>query len=153
MNNADSSMHSSVYMTLDAGGKFQLGPVWDFDRSSGNCDYWNAKGEPDSLYKSGAGWFHLLFKNKEARDILLREWEAFSGKLDTLNQTIDDYAGMLSVSQQLNFELWDILDRKVGSNSDESVKADTYEKQVQLLKDYLTDRRSKIDTYLRKACR
>ena len=37
MNNTDSSMHSSVFMYKDAGGKFTLGPTWDFDRSSGNC--------------------------------------------------------------------------------------------------------------------
>ncbi len=153
MNNADSSMHSSVYMTLDKGGQFRLGPVWDFDRSSGNCDYWNDRGNPGSLYASGAGWFHLLFEHEEARAVLLREWEAFSKKLETLDAEIGKYAAMLEVSQRLNFERWDILDKKIGANPDAVVRADTYAEQIELLQSYLADRREKLDSFLRRTCR
>ena len=146
MNNADSSMHSSVYMTLDVGGKLKLGPVWDFDRSSGNCDYWNTQGNPD-LYYSGAGWFHLIFRTSEGRQILKEEWAAFYQKIGNLSAKIDEWAAMLEKSQKLNFHVWDILDRKVGSNPDAVVQANTYEKQVTLLKEYLTDRRSRLNEF------
>ena len=149
MNNTDSSMHSSVFMYLDVGGKLTMCTPWDFDRSSGNCDYWNVEGAPDSLYTSTAGWFSYLFQCKEARDLLRSEWETFSQKIADIGEVVDDDARMLSLSQQYNFEKWNILRRRVGANPEEVVRANTYEKQVTLLRDYLTQRRDSMDSFIR----
>ena len=147
MNNTDASMHSSVYMTLDVGGKLKLGPVWDFDRSSGNCDYWNAEGKPDSLYSSGAGWFRPLFETAQARAILREEWASFKAGLGDLDLLIEDWADMIYRSQELNFRLWDILEMDVGANSDEVLAAQTFEAQVKWLKTFLADRASRLDRF------
>lgn len=149
MNNTDSSMHSSVYMTLDVGGKFKLGPVWDFDRSSGNCDYWNPENAPDSLYHSGAGWFRYLFEMEEGRDILRSEWARFKKQVADLDTQIEGWADMIYRSQQLNFQRWDILGRKVGANPDSVVNARTFEAQVKLLKDFLNVRLLRMDSFYR----
>lgn len=148
MNNADSSMHSSVFMYWDVNGKMTMGPTWDFDRSSDNCDYWNAKNDPDSLYESGAGWFKYLFQCKEARALLKSEWAAFSEKIATIDETVNGYADMLSVSQQYNFRRWDILSKHVGSNPKKVVRANTYEKQVEILTNFLVDRRGDLDKFI-----
>ncbi len=149
MNNTDSSMHSSVYMTLDVGGKLKLGPVWDFDRSSGNCDYWNAEGSPDSLYSSGAGWFRPLFQTKQARDILREEWASFKAGIEDLDLLIEDWADMIYRSQELNFRIWPILEMDVGANSNEVVAAQTFEAQIKWLKTFLADRTVRLDQFYR----
>ncbi|MDF2542346.1 MAG: hypothetical protein K0S47_2064 [Herbinix sp.] len=149
MNNGDSSMHSSVYMYLDADGKLALGPMWDFDRSSGNCDYWNYPRESvDDLYNSGAGWFKYLFHFKEARDILKVEWCKFVSQLDGLDNEIDQWADMISVSAKYNFEKWNILGTKVASNPDKIVELKTYEEQVDFLKNWLVNRKSGMDVFI-----
>lgn len=153
MNNTDSAMHSSVYMTLDVGGKFKMGPVWDFDRSSGNSDYWNQQGAPDFLYKSKAGWFHLLFQHKEARDILWEEWQAFYPKLADLTERIEGWGDMLYRSQHWNFVKWDILDIDVGANPKSVVRANTYEKQLRLLTDYMASRAKALNTFYKRQAR
>lgn len=149
MNNTDASMHSSVYMTLDVGGKFTLGPIWDFDRSSGNCDYWNPQEDPDSLYKSGAGWFHLLYQTPEARAILKQEWNKFYHVVQDLDPVIDSMADMIYLSQQYNFERWPILEKRVGAQPESVVTAQTFDSQIKLLKDFCRRRVTAMDNFLK----
>jgi len=148
MNNTDSSMHSSVFMYKDAGGKFTLGPTWDFDRSSGNCDYWNPGDEVDSLYTSGAGWFKYLFQCQEAREMLKEEWNAFYEKIADIGEVVDRQAAMLSVSQQYNFERWNILYRHVGANPRQVVEAHSYPEQVKILREFVIQKREKMNRFI-----
>jgi len=148
INNTDSSMHSSVYMTLDVGGKLKLSPVWDCDRSCGNCNYWNTQNDPDSLYTSGAGWFKPLFAHPEARAILKTEWASFYGKLSALTPQIQYWGSMIYKSQYWNFKKWNILNKKVGANPDDVVRANTFDKQVTLLENYLSVRAEALNKFI-----
>ncbi len=156
MNNADSSFHSSCYMTLDVGGRLKMGPVWDFDRSSDNCDYWNAENEPDSLRRSGAAWFCYLYGDgedkpgyDEARAILKQRWRAFYENTATLNQTVDEWASLINDSVTLNFKRWNVLgaedggrrNKRIGSNTELTMTAPTFEGQIAILRNYFTERR------------
>lgn len=144
MNNTDSSMHSSVFVTLDVGGKIKLGPVWDFDRSAGNTDYWNTNNAIDFLYKSH--WFEHLFQMPEARAILREEWLKFRNYLFFLEDTIQEMASVIYESQKLNFVKWDILDKKVGRNPNYTQK--TYDEHLQFLINYLKVRFRQMDSRL-----
>jgi len=146
MDNTDSSMHSSVYMYLAPGGKLTLGPTWDFDRSCGSCDYWYNPISP-SLYNSGAGWFHLLFQNKEAQDRLKVLWADFYSKTANISSVIDGYAAMLAKSADMNFRRWDILDIKVANNPPEMVEANTYPLQIAYLENWLVNRRTALNDF------
>lgn len=148
MNNADSSMHSSVFMYWDVGGKLTLCAPWDFDRSSDNCDYWNADNKPDSLYNSTAGWFTYLFQHEEARAILKTEWAAFSQKVAGIGEVVDGYADMMTLSQEYNFGKWPILSQHVGSNPHAVVRARTYPQQVTILREFLTKRLGDMDAFI-----
>ncbi len=147
MNNTDSSMHSSVYMTLDVGGKLKLGPVWDFDRSSGNCNYWNTENSPSSLYSSGAGWFRNLFRMPEARTLLKQEWQAFVEKTGTLDDTIYAMGEMVAESQKLNFERWDVLTTPIGANF-KDIWQTGYSDYLYDLMDYLMNRRIAMHQFI-----
>ena len=148
MNNTDSSMHSSVFMYLDVGGKLTLGPTWDFDRSSDNCDYWNPGNDVDSLYESGAGWFKYMFECEEARALLKKEWTAFCDKIANIDEVVAGYAKMLDVSKTYNFQRWNILSQKVGANPRPVVRANTYEKQVEILVNFLVERRGEMNQFI-----
>jgi hypothetical protein len=154
MNNTDSSMHSSVNIYLPAGGssKLTLGPVWDFDRSSGNCEYWNFNPDPRQespsyLYHSGAGWFLYLFNAlPEARELLKSEWARFneilSHPLTGADATILRWAEELSVSQKWNFERWAErtgggLNDRAGANPEWN-RNWTYTDHVNNLRSYIT---------------
>ena len=116
MNNTDSAFHSSCYMTLDAGGKFTMGPIWDFDRSSENCHYWNGEEKIDALYTTGSAWFHMLFAVKECREILQAEYRAgFRDRVESLPAYVEAMADKIYASQQYNFERWPILTTVIGA--------------------------------------
>jgi len=148
-NNTDSSMHSSVYMYYrESDAKLVMGPVWDFDRGMGNCDYWNVENRPDDLYRSGAGWFMDLFMTKEARDILKEEWEGFQPVLDDLTIIIMEKADEIHVSADYNFKRWDILTKRVGANQDWKW-ATVYDDYVRQLYTYLEERRELMNVFLK----
>ena len=149
MNNTDASMHSSVYMTLDVGGKLKLGPVWDFDRSSGNCNYWNTSNNPADLYNSGAGWFRNLFKMSQARTMLKSEWQAFFDKIGDLDDTIYEMGEMIAESQKLNFTRWDVLLVPVGANF-KDIWQTCYSDYLYELMDYVMDRRIAMNNFIRR---
>lgn len=156
MNNGDSSFHSSCYMTLDVGGVLKLGPVWDFDRSSANCDYWNPNEEIDSLYRSGSAWFHRLFECEEARAVLKQEYATFRETLETLPDYLESMADYIYASQTYNFERWDILETVI----DDTVEAapnhitagqqnsQTFEAEIDLLEDYFLRRTAAMDDFI-----
>ncbi len=119
MNNTDSAFHSSCYMTLDAGGKFTMGPIWDFDRSSENCYYWNGEEAIDSLYNNRSAWFYMLFDVEECREVLREEYRQFFRKrVETLPAYVEEMADKIYASQQYNFERWPILTTVIGGPAD-----------------------------------
>ncbi len=115
MNNTDSAFHSSCYMTLDAGGKFTMGPIWDFDRSSENCYYWNGEERIDALYTTSSAWFYMLFDVKECREILQAEYRNyFRERVESLPAYIESMADSIYASQRYNFMKWPILTTVIG---------------------------------------
>ena len=146
LNDVDNQFHASCFMSLAPGGKFTMGPVWDFDRSSGNCDYGNPDSNAGGLYYSGA-WYHLLFEHPEARAILREEWASFYEKTADLPEVVDRFAAVISRSQVYNYRLWPTLNQRIGSNPGNVVAANTFEKQVTLLKDWLIKRRPQMNTF------
>ena len=154
MNNTDSSFHSSCYMTLDVGGKFKLGPVWDFDRSSNNCDYWNTNEDINSLYTSGAAWFYLIFDTQEGRAILKEEYTRFRRCLDGLPDYLEQMADTIYASQIYNFQKWDMLDRPgVNANRGNPVgeamwSSQTFEAEVARLESYFFRTTQKMDGFI-----
>lgn len=156
MNNGDSSFHSSCYIQLDVGGKLKLGPVWDFDRSSANCDYWNPNEDVDSLYRAGSAWFYLLFDCPEARTVLKSEYKEFRKVLATLPEHLETMADSIYASQTYNFQRWDILETVVDDGIDAGWNAittgqhnsQTFEAEIDLLADYFSRRTAQMDRFI-----
>jgi spore coat protein CotH len=144
MDNTDASFHSSVYMYVDAGGKFTFGPAWDFDRSSGNCSYWH--NDIGSLI-GGTDWGRYAFGTQAGAQALLKVYNRFKQNTANWEKKMDEYADMLEKSAASNFQRWQILGKHVYYNSDQTATIPTFRGQVDFLKNFLRNRFSKMTEY------
>lgn len=144
--NVDSGF-SSVYLHRDKGGPFVMGPVWDFDLSSGN-----QQPQLSAQMRGPEGWytsrqdknplFYYLLQYPSFRAALKLRWnELYSGILPDLVDRIYPTADAIAYSRAMNFQRWDVI----GKNNEwytnpEVLALDTYEEQVAFLHDYLVTR-------------
>lgn len=145
MDNTDSTFHSSVYMSLDVNGKFVFGPAWDFDRSSGNCDYWTYS---VGNIIEGTDWGRYAFGTEAGRAALKEAWQEFKAATANWEQEFDATYEMILDSGKANFERWDILGTYVYYNSAETATIDTFKGQVNFLKEWLQNRYKELDNYI-----
>lgn len=105
MDNTDSTFHSSVYMYKDVDGKFTFGPAWDFDRSSGNCTYWQSN--VGSVLRTQ--WCQAAFNTEKGNMALQRVWGLFEEKAIGWRDMLESCQKLIAKSREYNFERWDIL--------------------------------------------
>ena len=153
--NADSCFRRSCYMTKDRGGKLHMGPIWDFDLAFANCNMdnqnyndWVTVGygtSYDDAYVI-ANWCNYLMDNADFRSRIRERWfEVRDRLLDTAMKSIDFYSDKIYRSQEQNYQVWQVWGTKVGYQSNRNAQYETYELQIQYLKDYLTARAEWID--------
>lgn len=143
--NVDSGF-SSVFMHKDKGGVLKMGPIWDFDLSTGNPGHLSDDlRQPEGWYTSLQYkniWYYYLMQNDGFRAHLKSRWlEIYDHQIQDLIESIYPIANSISKSRYENFIRWDVI----GSWEDwytapEVLAADTYQKQVQFLYDFLRTR-------------
>ncbi len=155
---------ASTFLSLNDAGKVQMGPLWDYNQSFGLTRLfdpvpgWRTDGWNDS-YMTNAGhwmkwWDHLKTDTEyqvqwEDRWVALREGlftnEALLGDIDAI-------ATLLEESAERNFERWDTLGQAVwvtgGSTRADPGEGDrdTYAKEVEFVREWLTERLVWIDS-------
>lgn len=151
--NWDSCFHRSVYFLKQAGGKLQMGPIWDFDlglgnmsRDKDNYEIWILPGSDEEDAYIKINWFNYLYYNEDFSRKFEARWNEIKDKLleDTLAY-IDELYEKVKPSAKYNFEVWDILGKKVAYEPSYTNKYNTYEKQINYLKNYLKSRWEWID--------
>lgn len=143
--NVDSG-YSSIYYYKDKGGLLHMGPVWDFDLSTGN------PGHLEDSLRGPTGWytnlpykniiFYYLMQYDSFQEALKSRWNEMYE--DAIYPTLEEVwitAGSITESRYRNFQLWDVI----GSNEDwytapEILALETYDEQVWFLYDYLKER-------------
>ena len=149
-----------MYKDKDSnGGKLHFGPIWDFNLGFGNFDF-DCPPQP-------AGWayqFHdfcqhpIPFWVEELTEISQvshqidcrwTEMRAGAWHTDTLMQLIDENVEILSDAQARNFERWQILGTYVWPND---FIGETYEEEVNFLKNWLTQRLNWMDANMLGNC-
>lgn len=132
--------YSSVYMYKPVNEKLHFGPVWDFDISSGNCNYTINPYSPETLMKNvneGSRIINKLLENEEVRNRYL----------ERLNQLGEAIIPGMEASFDINYEIlkeyeekdnatWKNLNASYWPKPAHLVKL-TYKEQVLFLKDYL----------------
>ncbi len=155
--NTESSFYRSCYLWRPEGGKLHLGPVWDFDMAFGNhagdlpgYDGWcTTETTYEHIYNN---WMTILMGYPAFTDRLVERWnEVKDSLLATALDAVDKYSAMLDGSQQQNYLVWNNLKTYVGMASVNPYVYDTYDKQVDYLRDFITSRWRYIDTRLNSA--
>ena len=143
----DGPFYSSVYIYKDRGGKFKMGPVWDFDLSSGNAYYPDPANPTGWRIRTLSTWYAALFRDPAFRLRAYNRWKAVKAQhIDTLPAFIDKNAAALDASQRQNFTRWKILGVYVWPNN---VVTGSYAGEVNYLKNWLNTRIRWIDANLR----
>lgn len=135
----------SVYVHKRSGGKFTMGPIWDFDFAFGFSEehdrtYFNYADldlirENDS--RIGAEFYKKILKDPEVRVLFNKTWKVYKNqKFEELMQFIEVFASEIRESQKRDYELWKIGNNNMGVN-----KAG--------MKSFLRKRSQVIDRYIR----
>lgn len=155
MRNSDAYGWSGYYHK-DKNELINAGPVWDFDQSSGNSSY------PDNGVVEGwlaqhpgtsntPFYWPLLLNESFFKYSLSLRWKALrSDKFETKNlfHHVDSIASFLSEAQEREFNKWPVLGKSIWRETAGYKERDTYLKEVNYLKDFLSQRWNWIDAQL-----
>ncbi|RJX27897.1 MAG: hypothetical protein C4537_00045 [Acholeplasma sp.] len=133
---------SSVYMMKEQGGRIEFGPIWDFDFAFGNTDYIDYG--PENWYGM-RDWknrlFGLMMARPEIRErFKLRYQWYMNDVLPELLIMIPILGESFASQAEHNFEKWPRYGIYTWPNPNEMLEANTHEKQIEYLKDYLEQR-------------
>ncbi len=114
------------------------GPVWDFDVSSGNCNYQEDAINPEYLWAAERNIFYqLLLTYDEFRALVKEKLSSYQNTISGKIENADDEAQSLSRSFDRNFVRWQILGVEISPNPPELVAIDTWQGQIEYLQEWL----------------
>ena len=136
---------SSFYLYKKKNGVLYAGPVWDFDRSSGNVNYGPGQKESQSpraaLWVAKTNpWYQALLDVPEIKTILQKRLADAQLNIAEIIAECDTLATTHNKSFQKNFVKWPIMGEYVAPNPDDVVAIKTVKGQLAFLKDWLTAR-------------
>ncbi len=156
-NNTESVFYRSVYMYKPQNGKLKFGPVWDFDMAFGNhkddiSDYDGWCSVDNDFYylgHNGVSWYSFLFEDEVFVEKFKNRWQRVSESLlQIAMQTLDTQYNAVYDAQKRNFERWDIMNKKVGVGNVDHHTYNTYELQVEYLKNFIQNRYDWINEHI-----
>lgn len=143
MSNQDSDDYSDlIFYKPRSDPRFYMGPIWDFDISSGNV-YPSPSLDPTVPWvRAESKWYKQLFKDPAFLAAVKAEWKNVRPQMANLNTYLDTQAATLSLGAQNNYQRWTTLGVLVWPNAE---TAGSYTGEVQYLKDWMTKRIAYMD--------
>jgi hypothetical protein len=154
-NNVDGYRFSTFfYKDKDSkGGKLHAGPIWDFDLCYGNEDFTDFNLETDiwlytkypDQYGGRIHWWARLMEDLSYRSSFISRWKELREvefSTDSIMMYLDNTIEFLGEAVDRNFSRWPILGEYVWPNY---FIGETYEEEVDYMKDWITDRLDWID--------
>lgn len=144
----------SSFLFKDKNGVLNCGPIWDFNLTYGNCDYYNGWSTTGFEYKvdfSGDNWQNPFWWNKLMKDPayvlkLKRRWSWIRKHElsdQRINHVTDSLANLLSEAQVRNYERWTrVMGYYIWPNYNVEP---TYAREVAWMKNWLTERMAYLD--------
>ncbi len=121
-----------------------MGPLWDFDRSAGNVNYYD-NWMTDGCWVSKPyqpNWISRMFDNPDFLALTLSRWQQKRPALETfINTSIDTYARRLASAQQRNFQRWPIF----GVPLTNYYVWQSYAEEIAFVRQFLTRRMAWLD--------
>ncbi len=136
--NEEMNHPKSIYMHQAAGGKFVMGPLWDFDWAFGyegtqkhfskyNTFFWQGT-------SAGTRFFTRFLADPQIKSLLKQKWQTFAGAND-LPAFVEEWAFIIEGARNRDYALW-----KRGSSA--------YQTDITALKNWLTNRVNYLTTYI-----
>ncbi len=137
------ALRLSTYMFKKRGGKLEMGPIWDFDRSMGSTDGrdynpWGWGGGGDATDFFNYPWWGRMFTDIHFFQRYIDRWQELRKSQFSLNNiysVIDSMADQLREAQARDLQKWNQTPRFGG-----------YQGEIDHLKQWLTDRISFMDS-------
>jgi hypothetical protein len=137
----------SIYMHKSAGGKYTMGPLWDFDWAfgyEGNYEHFQQFDRP--LFwspferRSGTSFFHKFLRNPQTREKTEVAWKDFKeNKLPLLINFVESYSATIEDSYAKDYELW-------GGDPDQLYRHSNIQPEIMI--DWLKNRADFMDSYI-----
>ena len=130
------------------GGKLCLGPLWDYDQSSGISEFGGAS------YKGFTAaaphtWYDKLIQNEAFRALVIQRWEEKKEYIHSLTDMVNDAAEKYSSDIDKNYERWDnFLGTKQWRSLPEVDALKTYPEHVEYFTTWIENRIHWIETEL-----
>jgi hypothetical protein len=134
-----------------------MGPWWDYNLSFGNADYcdgWISEGweVESSCGDDNPFWFERLLDDSTYSNLTRCKWEDYRSdawSAESIHGLIDSLQTSLAAANLRNFTRWDILGNQIWPNY---YIGETYEEEVQILRDWIDDRLLWLDENIVGAC-
>ena len=152
----------STFMHKKQDGLLTMGPIWDFNGSLGNANYFRSW-EPEGWHyqnpefpadnPNGFKWYEHLLEDPLFTQRLSDRWTAHRlgpWATELLMNEIDQVVALLNRVQVRNFERWPILGEHIWPNDEEAETRDSYLDEIEYLKIWLTARLTWLDEQLLK---
>ena len=98
------------------------------------------------LGKNGKTWYHFLFKYPSFTSRFAERWDEVKDTLlQTALDTIDTQYKAVLGAQTRNFDRWDILNKKIGAGNVDHRTYNTFDLQVEYLREFINTRYNWID--------
>ncbi|MFZ0663219.1 MAG: CotH kinase family protein, partial [Acidobacteriaceae bacterium] len=147
MGNADGgAFFSSDYLYKDQNNPFlYMGPVWDFDISSGNVNYAPIVNPTVPWMQTSAPWYTQWFKDPGFKADVIKQWNALkdNGVFTDWLASIEAQANALEQSQANNNGRWPMQGIEVWPNTE---AAGSYDGEVSYLTSWLNLRIAYLDS-------
>lgn len=127
---------TSFYLYRDKNGLLKSGPVWDFDISSGNCNYVD-NDNYDNFFSEGNFWYRKLLNYDEFNDEVKNVLVNYKDEIISIVNDCNDIASIYGNSFTRNFSRWKTMGVYVWPNPVELVEITTVEGQISYLHDWL----------------
>ena len=145
------AFHASTYLARGAGGRWQLGPVWDFDISMGNSDYGSSSILHGSMLERRA-WARRFYGDPAFVQAVTARWRELraAGLGDELLGSARRHARRLASTgaARRNFRRWPVLGVRLWPNPPAAVRRTTYASEVRALRTWLERRIAWMDGHV-----
>ncbi|MBN1998068.1 CotH kinase family protein [candidate division KSB1 bacterium] len=146
----------SSFFYKDRNGKMSAGPVWDFDQGLSNSTYNNGHHIDGFVIEKTEDWarpqfWDKLWADKDFKEMVKTKWNEYrKGPFQTerMFAFVDSLTLYLNEAQQRNFQQWPILGVFVWRSTPGVEERDTYQKEVDYMKDWLGARLTWMDQQL-----
>jgi hypothetical protein len=145
------AFRASTYLARGAGGRWALGPVWDFDISMGNSYYGPSAVLEGSMLEERV-WAQQLYRDPAFVRAVTARWGQLraAGLRRELVGSLDRHARRLTATGATarNFRRWPVLGVRVWPNPSDAVRRTSYAAEVQALRTWLDRRIAWMDAHV-----